>query len=154
MFDRNGHLTDRAFAALLSDAELPELTRLELAEHLAYCDLCLQRYTEAMTAEALLSPPVSCKKSLMRRIQTRTLTLLTSRYATAAAAVTLALTLIWSDLSFPADTTHPAAAVSAVSAALEDWGERCSNALEALFPAIGSIFSPEETHPINGGNDL
>ena len=146
MFDRNGHLSDRAFAALLSEDDLPELTRLELAEHLAYCDLCLQRYTAALTDETLLSPPGSCKEPLMRRIRTRAITALTSRYATAAAAVVLALTLLWSDLSFPADTTRPAAAVSAVSAALENWGERCSTALETLFPTIHSIF-PEADLP-------
>ena len=152
MFDQTGHLTDRAFAALMSNEDLPELTRLELAEHLAYCDRCLQRYTEALTSEPPLAPPVSCRETLLRRIRTRTLTALTSRYATAAAAVALALTLLWSDLPFPADTTRPANAVSAVSAALDDWGERCSDALETLLPTIQSIF-PEAAMPGNGGND-
>ena len=38
MFDQNGHLRDQAIAALVSGEELDALTRLELAEHLSYCD--------------------------------------------------------------------------------------------------------------------
>ena len=45
LFDPSGHLTDRALLALVRNEELDELARLELAEHLAYCDRCLQRYT-------------------------------------------------------------------------------------------------------------
>ena len=45
-FRPDGHLTDAALTALVRGDCLEELDRLELAEHLAYCDQCLQRYTE------------------------------------------------------------------------------------------------------------
>ena len=95
MFDQNGHLTQRAVAALVRNEDLDERTRLEIAEHLAYCDLCLQRYTQALTEDALLSPAESCRDTIWRRIRQRTVRILTSRYATAAAAVALALTLVF-----------------------------------------------------------
>ena len=39
-FRPDGHLTDEALAALVRSEPLDELVRLELAEHLAYCDDC------------------------------------------------------------------------------------------------------------------
>lgn len=101
MFDKAGHLTDRAIAALVQNEELDETTRLELAEHLSYCDLCLQRYTEALGGTELLVPEESCRDTIWHRIRARTVRILTSRYATAAAAVALALTLVWADIPLP-----------------------------------------------------
>ena len=37
-FRPDGHLTDEALAALIRGDALAELDRLEIAEHLAYCD--------------------------------------------------------------------------------------------------------------------
>ena len=94
-FRPDGHLTDAALTALVRGDCLEELDRLELAEHLAYCDQCLQRYTELLSAGPLLVPEHSCRESLRRRIWRRAAQLGISRYATAAAAVALALTLLW-----------------------------------------------------------
>ena len=44
LFRDDGHLTDEALTALAGES-LDDLSRLEIAEHLAFCDLCLQRYT-------------------------------------------------------------------------------------------------------------
>lgn len=85
LFNPGGHLTDEALRASAEGQELPELSRLEIAEHLAYCDRCLQRYTELLDQAPLLCPARSCKESLWRQVRKRTIRLLTSRYATAAA---------------------------------------------------------------------
>ena len=61
-FRPDGHLTDEALAALVRSEPLDELVRLELAEHLAYCDDCLQRYTDLLAEDALLSPARSCRE--------------------------------------------------------------------------------------------
>lgn len=95
IFRHDGHLTDEAFSALVTGAPLDETARLELAEHLAYCDLCLQRYTGAMAGAPLLVPERSCQESLWRQIRARTVQMFTSRYAAAVAGVVLALTLVW-----------------------------------------------------------
>lgn len=42
-FRADGHLTDEALLALIRQEEQSELERLEIAEHLAFCDACLQR---------------------------------------------------------------------------------------------------------------
>ena len=67
LFRHDGHLTDEALAALVTGMPLDETARLEMAEHLAYCDLCLQRYTDALAGTPLLMPEHSCRESLWRR---------------------------------------------------------------------------------------
>ena len=64
IFRYDGHLTDEALAALVTGESLDETARLEMAEHLAFCDLCLQRYTDALTGTELLTPEHSCRESL------------------------------------------------------------------------------------------
>lgn len=96
VFREDGHLSGEALEALAkNENRFSELERLEIAEHLAFCDDCLQRYTLALEDGALLAPEHSCQKALWARIRSRAVRLVTSRYATAAAAVTLALTVLW-----------------------------------------------------------
>lgn len=96
VFREDGHLSSRALEALARNGDcFSELERLEIAEHLAFCDDCLQRYTLALEDGALLVPERSCQKTLWARIRSRALRLAVSRYATAVAAVALALTVLW-----------------------------------------------------------
>lgn len=96
VFREDGHLSGGALEALAKNEDrFDELERLEIAEHLAFCDYCLQRYTMALEEGALLVPEHSCQKALQARVRSRALRLVTSRYATAAAAVALALTVLW-----------------------------------------------------------
>ena len=60
-FRPDGHLTDAALTALVRGDCLEELDRLELAEHLAYCDQCLQRYAELLSEGPMLTPARSCR---------------------------------------------------------------------------------------------
>ncbi len=96
-FRDDGHLSGAALTALAENGDgFGELERLEIAEHLAFCDECLRRYTALLEDEAaLLVPERSCRKSLWSRIRIRALRTAASRYATAAAAVALALTVLW-----------------------------------------------------------
>lgn len=98
LFTDNGHLTEQALQALVQEHDLTELERLEIAEHMAYCDHCLQRYTALLADVPLRSSEVSCQPTLWRHIRQRTIRVFTSRYAAAAAAVVLALTMLWSDV--------------------------------------------------------
>ena len=50
LFDKNGCLTDEGLQALQAGG-LDELGRLETAEHLSYCDKCMDRYTALLTAD-------------------------------------------------------------------------------------------------------
>lgn len=96
VFRDDGHLTDEALTVLVQDEIPDELTRLEIAEHLAFCDHCLRRYTALLEdGTALLAPENSCRRTLRSRIRFRAIQTVTGRYATAVAAVTLALTALW-----------------------------------------------------------
>lgn len=96
VFREDGHLCGEALTALAQNEDcFDELERLEIAEHLAFCDFCLQRYAAALEDGALLVPEHSCRRTLWARIRSRALRLTVSRYATAVAAVTLALTVLW-----------------------------------------------------------
>ena len=53
LFDQNGCLTEEGLHAVIG-GQLDELGRLEAAEHLSYCDKCMDRYTAC-------SPPMYWK---------------------------------------------------------------------------------------------
>ena len=93
-FEQNGHLTDEALSSLVSGG-LDELSRLEVSEHLSYCDRCLDRYLALLSKSALEAPAHSCREPLMLRIRRSALRVLESRLATAAAAVIIVVSL-WS----------------------------------------------------------
>ena len=137
LFDPSGHLTDRALLALVRNEELDELARLELAEHLAYCDRCLQRYTALLADVPLLVPAHSCRESLWRRIRARTLRLLTSRYATAAAAVALALTVLWGSTGVKLPEAPP---LPEVSQRFQSWPERWNDSLRGALSQFNDLF--------------
>lgn len=139
-FRADGHLTNEALTALVLDSGLDELGRLEIAEHLSFCDLCLQRYTDLLTPAELLTPERSCGKTLWARIRMRTLRLVTSRYATAAAAVALALTVLWGGgetrFSRPVPSEERLAAVEHFHA----WPERWDAALSETLSGVTDFF--------------
>ena len=70
-FRADGHLTDEALLALIRQEDQSELERLEIAEHLAFCDACLQRYTDLLAEDALLIPSRSCQQTLWQRLRVR-----------------------------------------------------------------------------------
>ena len=136
-FRPDGHLTDEALAALVRSEPLDELVRLELAEHLAYCDDCLQRYTDLLMEDTLLSPARSCRESLWVRLRMRTLRLVTSRYATAAAAVALALTVLWGSAGVK---LPPAPPLPEVSHRFQSWPERWNDSLRGALSQFNDLF--------------
>ena len=136
-FRPDGHLTDEALAALVRSEPLDELVRLELAEHLAYCDDCLQRYTDLLAEDALLSPARSCRESLWVRLRMRTLRLVTSRYATAAAAVALALTVLWGSVGVKLPAAPP---LPEVSQRFQSWPERWNDSLRGALSQFNDLF--------------
>ena len=136
-FRPDGHLTDEALAALVRSEPLDELVRLELAEHLAYCDDCLQRYTDLLAEDALLSPARSCRESLWVRLRMRTLRLVTSRYATAAAAVALALTVLWGSAGVKLPAAPP---LPEVSQRFQSWPGRWNDSLRGALSQFNDLF--------------
>ena len=145
IFQHDGHLTDGALTALVAGESLDETARLEMAEHLAYCDLCLQRYTDALAGAPLLTPEHSCRESLWRRIRARTIQIFTSRYAAAAAGVVLALTLVWGSGYGSIRLPELPEDRPTVSDGLRKWNESLDNAMSGVnefFDGLGRRASP------------
>lgn len=70
LFREDGCLTDEGLQAL-QDGQLDELGRLEAAEHLSYCDKCMDRYTALLTADVLETPPRGVHGTIMTTIWVR-----------------------------------------------------------------------------------
>ena len=152
IFDPAGHLTDSALLALARSEELDQLARLEIAEHLAYCDRCLQRYTALLAAAPLLTPDRSCRESLWRRLRARTMRILASRYSTAAAAVALALTVLWGSAAISLPRRQPS--LPETPQALQSWPERWNDSLDSALSRLNTMFDDlgAAFRPAQGGN--
>ena len=148
LFTPRGHLTDDALTALIRQELADPLERLEAAEHLAYCDLCLQRYTERLECEPLLTPAADLREQLLRRIRARMFRLLANRYATAAAAVLLALTLLWGGDRLPAVFHRNEASVTETAPLPERW----NSALSSLSGQLRDLLDSIELPPSMGGD--
>ena len=149
IFRHDGHLTDRALAALVAGESLDETARLEIAEHLAYCDLCLQRYTDALAGAPLLTPEHSCRESLWRRIRARTIQIFTSRYAAAVAGVVLALTLVWGSGYGSIRLPELPEDRPTVSDGLRKWNESLDNAMSGVNEFFDGL--SRMAPPVQGG---
>ena len=150
IFRHDGHLTDGALAALVAREPLDETARLEIAEHLAYCDLCLQRYTDALAGAPLLTPERSCQESLWRRIRARTVQIFTSRYAAAVAGVVLALTLVWGSGYGSIRLPELPEDRPTVSDGLRKWNESLDNAMSGVNEFFDGL--SRMAPPVQGGN--
>ena len=149
IFRHDGHLTDGALAALVAREPLDETDRLEIAEHLAYCDLCLQRYTGALAGAPLLTPERSCRESLWRRIRARTIQIFTSRYAAAVAGVVLALTLVWGSGYGSIRLPELPEDRPTVSDGLRKWNESLDNAMSGVNDFFDGL--SRMAPPVQGG---
>ena len=93
LFREDGCMTDAGFRAMM-DGQLDELGRLEAAEHLAYCDRCMDRYTALLTDDVLEQPPRSARGAVMGTIWIRLMQNTWGCAAVATVAAVLALTLL------------------------------------------------------------
>ena len=103
LFYEDGHLTDEALQALIREEELDTLQRLEISEHLSFCDLCTLRYTDLLCEEVLQSPAVPLYGEVMKKVRERARRAFLRRFATVSAAACLAMVFWWSGVfTFPA----------------------------------------------------
>ena len=149
LFRHDGHLTDGALTALVAGESLDETARLEITEHLAYCDLCLQRYTDALALAPLLTPERSCQDTLWRRIRARTIQIFTSRYAAAVAGVVLALTLVWGSGYGSIRLPELPEDRPTVSDGLRKWNESLDNAMSGVNEFFDGL--SRMAPPVQGG---
>ncbi len=92
LFNERGCLTDEGLHALI-DGRLDELGRLEAAEHLAYCDRCIERYTALLSGDVIETPREPIVGPVMKNLWLRIMQNTVGRAAVAGVAAVLALTL-------------------------------------------------------------
>lgn len=104
LFDDRGHLTGAGLNAM-ENGSLDELGSLEAAEHLSFCDACLNRYTNWLEAmpQALLSPARDIAPQVQNLLRMRSIRVFTNKYVSIAAAVILAFVL-WNFGAFSIST--------------------------------------------------
>ena len=158
VFDRtSGCLTDEGLQAL-ADGQLDELSRLEAAEHLAFCDACLDRYTALLAGPMIVQPPQDLQKPVWQRIRSQMFRVLTNRYATAAAAVAIAFCLwgsgLFQGLVPTADAQlTPALQLQQTEQTLErrlafnEAARSASRSLSSLFDSVSDGISKAVTSP-------
>ena len=137
-FDGNGHLTDEAFRALASDKQLDELTRLEIAEHLSFCDKCVESCVDAAQAGELEELDGSCLlgvRSGLRRIKRSNLV---HRAATATLAAVLALTL-WFTGMFDFAVSKTSGVFNNIDSGLSSVCDSISDFGKTLIDALGNF---------------
>ena len=138
LFLDNGHLTDEGLQALI-DGNLDEMQRLEVSEHLSFCDECLVRYTNLLTDPICIEPENDLVLPVMRRLRQKILRIVTSRYATAAAAVVLTLCL-WAAGFFSG--IHPTESQIGQQISQQSiQGHSFSNEIQQVFWGISNTFS-------------
>lgn len=90
--DETGCLTDGALEGLM-EGSLDELQRLEVSEHLSYCDACVERYTALLADGVLLEAPELMKQSVLAALRRRAAKVFVNRYFHMAVAASLTLVL-------------------------------------------------------------
>ena len=92
LFLEDGHLSDYAFSCLVHDEQLDELQRLEVAEHLSFCDQCVAKYADLLADDALLvSSQEQLAPGVMQRLRQRARKIFINKYSTAVVAASFAI---------------------------------------------------------------
>lgn len=90
-FGSDGHLTDDAFIDLDSGIA-DEMTRLEISEHLSFCDECVLRYSEYMENSVLEEIPPNLTKDISKAVVKYSLKDNIKRYLLVGTAACFAIT--------------------------------------------------------------
>lgn len=161
LFREDGHLADGGLRALCQ-GNLGELERLEAAEHLGYCDACLDRYMTMLEGGAVSEPPEDLTLPVMRRLRQKAARLFMNRYATVAAAAVLAFGLWSGGVSQwisrepqppkPQPSARPVWQISdAFDTMFEAFGQAAGGLIDAFQPKAPAMGSPKAD---DAGTDL
>ncbi len=154
LFHENGCLTEDALRAV-RDGTPDETARLEICEHLSFCDDCLLRYTDLLTDDVLVPPQKPLAPAVMQRLRRRTLRVAVNRYARVAAVAVLALAL-WSTGVFDSLIPKPAepdwnappqlsAPPISAGARVNDFFRSTGDSLSAAFDLLTERLAGEKT---------
>lgn len=142
-FSDDGHLTDFALQELIY-GEPSELHRLEMAEHLSFCDECTERYTALLCGCTLPAPAPPLAPGVLARIRSRARTVFLGRYLSAGVAACLALGLwaaAWHSGIFASDALRrESPRSSSYSQFQRAFSERAYAAESSMMDSINEFF--------------
>lgn len=98
IFNQYGHITSEGFS-LLTTEKADELQRLELSEHLSFCDKCLEQYLNEMEKIPLLQTEQSIAQRVIKRVKSKTAFFTQKQFGRAVVAASIAMVL-WSTGAF------------------------------------------------------
>lgn len=131
-FTEDGHLTDYAFE-LLESSDTDELARLEISEHLSFCDDCLLRYTDFITQDKLMQTPENMTQEISKKIVKTAVNETVHRYVWACTAACIAM-IFWLGGVFTPDLTqYSKSASNSVSDKIENKYADISRSVNEFF---------------------
>ena len=138
LFSPDGHLTPEALKNLVDGGEFSEMQRLEIAEHLSFCDECVACYTQLLDDSLLLSPIQPVLPPVMQRIRERARKIFVNKYATVVAAASIAI-VFWNigvfHVDLPKDRMSKAFLDSSVS-----FSQKTTELTNGITDALNKIF--------------
>lgn len=86
LFEKNGHISDQGFFILI-EKEADELQRLELSEHLSFCEDCLKQYLQYLEQmPQCLEEAPSIRQDVFAKVRKKSGTKIHHRLTTVVAA--------------------------------------------------------------------
>ena len=146
-FNQDGHITPFALGSLVHETQLDELTRLELAEHLSFCDRCLDAYMVMLDDSLMIDPPQTQAQTIIKRVKQKARILFFNKYTRVAVAACLAITL-WTtgvfSTEFAEKNSQLIASVGSSAATLttriSQWTDDVTDDLQSYFKFDGLRF--------------
>ena len=143
--DETGCLTTFGLESLV-EGSLGELERLEVTEHLSYCDLCVERYTALLADDTLLEAPELLKQSVLTKLRQRMARAFVNRYFHMGVAACLTLVL-WStgvfstirDIPLAPPRAEPEKDTVSISQRLENFTDEVNDGLYGLMDQLRAI---------------
>lgn len=131
-FNQDGHLTKDALQELIH-GEPDELHRLEIAEHLSFCDECIDHYTGMLTEPVLVSPLEAVAPGVMKKKKEKKRRELMRQYATMAVAACFTMVL-WTTGMFGISANMPERDF------LKEMEKRDSSRIEKMYGTLEEKF--------------
>lgn len=148
-FDTDGHLNDCALFDLINDS-LEELSRLEIAEHLSFCDTCTERYTALLCDDCLLAPPEPLRKGVLSRIREQARVIFFNRYVTVGVAACFTMVLWVGGVFTPSITVRDVRVFSQLTAISESISQSTSELGEKITDNIYEIIGGLQSLDLKG----
>jgi hypothetical protein len=150
LFNKNGHLTTYAINKLIL-GEASEMQRLEISEHLSYCNECMNLYLSALTQDVLIAPAKQFAQGVTKCLRKKAFKVIVLRYGAVAAAACMAV-LMWGAGKFvfggnfkPQPIGQNAANINYSPQAI--FAEQTEIFLESIFNVEQNIFENKTTKP-------